>query len=77
MVPRRFAPDGQFVNLLATSSEAVCACELYEPLALSQPTVSHHLKKLVEAGLIDREAAGEVGVFLVAARRRREARGGC
>src|SRR5687768_7121581 len=42
----------RIVNLLATSAEPVCACELYEPLGLSQPTVSHHLKKLVEAGLL-------------------------
>jgi len=49
----------RIVNLLATSSEAVCACELYEPLGLAQPTVSHHLKKLVEAGLLDREQRGK------------------
>ena len=49
----------RIVNLLATSSEPVCACELYEPLGLAQPTVSHHLKKLVEAGLLDREQRGK------------------
>ena len=37
------------VNLLATSPEPVCVCELTGPLGLSQPTVSHHLKKLVHA----------------------------
>jgi ArsR family transcriptional regulator len=36
----------------------VCACELVEPLGLSQPTVSHHLKVLYEAGLLDRERRG-------------------
>jgi ArsR family transcriptional regulator, arsenate/arsenite/antimonite-responsive transcriptional repressor len=51
------------VNLLATSSEPVCACELYEPLGLSQPTVSHHLKKLVEAGLLEREQRGKWAYF--------------
>jgi ArsR family transcriptional regulator, arsenate/arsenite/antimonite-responsive transcriptional repressor len=53
----------RIVNLLATSSEAVCACELYEPLGLAQPTVSHHLKKLVEAGLLDREQRGKWAYF--------------
>jgi ArsR family transcriptional regulator, arsenate/arsenite/antimonite-responsive transcriptional repressor len=53
----------RIVNLLATSSEPVCACELYEPLGLSQPTVSHHLKKLVEAGLLEREQRGKWAFF--------------
>ncbi len=45
----------RIVNLVATSDEPVCACELVEPLGLSQPTVSHHLKKLPAAGLLERE----------------------
>jgi ArsR family transcriptional regulator len=32
-----------------------CVCHLTEPLGLSQPTVSHHLKVLLEAGLVERE----------------------
>ncbi|MGO1228616.1 MAG: ArsR/SmtB family transcription factor [Brachybacterium sp.] len=36
----------------------VCACDLAEPLGISQPTVSHHMKKLVEAGLLTREQKG-------------------
>ena len=32
-----------------------CVCHLTEPLGLSQPTVSHHLKVLTEAGLLERE----------------------
>ncbi|UYM03395.1 ArsR/SmtB family transcription factor [Solicola gregarius] len=35
-----------------------CACDLNEPLGLSQPTVSHHLKVLVGAGLLEREQRG-------------------
>jgi ArsR family transcriptional regulator, arsenate/arsenite/antimonite-responsive transcriptional repressor len=35
-----------------------CVCELTEPVALSQPTVSHHLKVLVDAGLLTREKRG-------------------
>jgi len=53
----------RIVNLVATSSEAVCACELEEPLGLSQPTVSHHLKKLTDAGLLDREQRGKWAYF--------------
>jgi len=48
----------RILNLLATSDEPVCACELIPALGLSQPTVSHHLKKLTEAGLLAREQRG-------------------
>ena len=41
--------------IAAQPSGEVCACELVEPLGRSQPTVSHHLKVLYEAGLVDRE----------------------
>ena len=53
----------RIVNVLATAGEAVCACELYEPLGLSQPTVSHHLKKLTDAGLLEREQRGKWAYF--------------
>ena len=48
----------RIVHLLATSETPVCVCELIEPLGLTQPTVSHHLKKLTDAGLIVREQRG-------------------
>ncbi|MPZ74110.1 MAG: metalloregulator ArsR/SmtB family transcription factor [Nitriliruptorales bacterium] len=48
----------RIVNLLATSDEPVCVCDLTEPLGIAQPTVSHHLKKLVAAGLLRREQRG-------------------
>jgi ArsR family transcriptional regulator len=48
----------RLVNLLATSDDPVCACELIGPLGLAQPTVSHHLKKLTQAGLLRREQRG-------------------
>ena len=48
----------RLVNLLATSDEPVCVCELTAPLGLSQPTVSHHLKKLTGAGLLERDQRG-------------------
>ena len=53
----------RIVNLLATSAEPICACHLYEPLGLAQPTVSHHLKTLVEAGLLEREQRGKWAYF--------------
>jgi len=55
----------RIVNLLATSDEAVCVCELTGPLGLSQPTVSHHLKKLTDAGLLEREQRGKWSYFTV------------
>ena len=62
----------KIVNLLATSPDPVCVCEFTEPLGLSQPTVSHHLKKLVQAGLLDREQRGTWAYY----RLRRDALGG-
>jgi ArsR family transcriptional regulator len=48
----------RIVNALATADEPVCVCEFVGPLGLSQPTVSHHLKKLADAGLLEREQRG-------------------
>jgi len=53
----------RIVNVLATSREPVCACEFEPALALSQPTVSHHLKKLLDAGLLEREQRGKWAYF--------------
>jgi ArsR family transcriptional regulator len=53
----------RIVNVIATSGEPVCVCELIEPLGLSQPTVSHHLKKLVDVGLLEREQRGKWAYF--------------
>jgi len=55
----------KIVNLLATSDEPVCVCELVPALGLSQPTVSHHLKKLTEAGLLSREQRGVWAYFSI------------
>jgi ArsR family transcriptional regulator, arsenate/arsenite/antimonite-responsive transcriptional repressor len=41
--------------IAAQPDREVCACELAAPLGLSQPTVSHHLKVMYEAGLLARE----------------------
>jgi ArsR family transcriptional regulator len=55
----------RIVNVLAESEEAVCVCELMEPLGLAQATVSHHLKKLTDAGLLDREERGKWAYFSI------------
>lgn len=49
----------RLLSLLATDPDgAVCACDLVEPVGKSQPTVSHHLKVLREAGLVTSEKRG-------------------
>ena len=49
----------RLLSLLSTSPDgAVCACDLVEPVGKSQPTVSHHLKILREAGLVASEKRG-------------------
>ena len=42
-----------------------CVCNLTAPLGLSQPTVSHHLRVLLEAGLVEREQRGSWAYFRV------------
>jgi len=56
----------RLINLIAQNGEA-CACDLPEALERSQPTVSHHLKVLVEAGLLHREKRGKWAWFTVRA----------
>src|SRR6266516_7937715 len=53
----------RIVNTLATVGEPLCACEFEPALGLSQPTVSHHLKKLHDAGLVEREQRGKWAFF--------------
>lgn len=49
----------RLVSLIASGGRAeACVCELTEPVGLSQPTVSHHLRVLVDAGLLEREQRG-------------------
>ena len=43
----------------ATESGEVCVCDFTGPVGLSQPTVSHHLKILVDAGVLTREQRGK------------------
>jgi ArsR family transcriptional regulator len=49
----------RLVSLVAAhDGQEACVCDLTEPVGLSQPTVSHHLKVLVEAGILVREQRG-------------------
>ena len=49
----------------AQPGHEACVCHLTEPLGLSQPTVSHHLKVLLQAGLVEREQRGSWAYFRV------------
>jgi ArsR family transcriptional regulator, arsenate/arsenite/antimonite-responsive transcriptional repressor len=48
----------RIVNLLANAIEPVCVCDFIPQLDLSQGTVSFHLKKLLDVGLLEREQRG-------------------
>jgi ArsR family transcriptional regulator len=51
----------RLISLIAAHGAGgqACVCDLTEPVGLSQPTVSHHLKVLADAGLIVREQRGK------------------
>ncbi len=49
----------------AQPNAEACVCHLTEPVGLSQPTVSHHLKVLLQAGLVEREQRGSWAFFRV------------
>ncbi len=50
----------RLLSLVAGADEGeACICELTDPVGLSQPTVSHHMRVLVEAGLVEREQRGK------------------
>ncbi|MDR4534794.1 metalloregulator ArsR/SmtB family transcription factor [Glutamicibacter sp. PS] len=54
----------RILSIVSSSDTAeTCVCDLSEPLGLRQPTVSHHLKILVEAGLLHREKRGVWAYF--------------
>lgn len=56
----------RLVSIIASSPNGeACACDLSEPLARSQPTVSHHLSQLVRAGIVTREQRGKWAWFRV------------
>jgi ArsR family transcriptional regulator len=59
----------RLISLIAAHEGAeACVCDLTAPVGLSQPTVSHHLKQLVDAGLLTREQRGRWAFYRVVQR---------
>jgi ArsR family transcriptional regulator len=56
----------KLVSLIAASHGGeACVCDLTDPLGLSQSTVSHHMKLLVDAGLVTRDQRGKWAYYRV------------
>jgi ArsR family transcriptional regulator, arsenate/arsenite/antimonite-responsive transcriptional repressor len=56
----------RLLNLIASADDGeVCVCELVGPVARSQPTVSHHLRILADAGLVASEKRGKWSWFSI------------
>ncbi|MGH3413990.1 MAG: ArsR/SmtB family transcription factor [Marmoricola sp.] len=56
----------RLLSLIAAHEDGeACICDLTGPVALSQPTVSHHMRQLVEAGLVTREQRGKWAYYRV------------
>ncbi|HEY4464275.1 MAG TPA: metalloregulator ArsR/SmtB family transcription factor [Streptosporangiaceae bacterium] len=56
----------QLLSLIAAADGGeACICDLTAPLGLSQPTVSHHMKLLADAGLVAREQRGKWAYYRV------------
>jgi ArsR family transcriptional regulator len=55
----------RILNLLLSAEGEVCACEISPTIGLTQSTVSHHLKKLLESGLVHREERGTWAYYSV------------
>ncbi len=56
----------KLVSLIAAADGGeACICDLTEPLGLSQPTVSHHMKLLVDSGLVSRDQRGKWAYYRV------------
>ena len=68
----------RLLSLIQAQPEGeACVCHLTEPLGLSQPTVSHHLKVLLQAGLVEREQRGSWAYLPGHARAARDAARSC
>ena len=68
---RRFKALGdptrvRLLSLIAAQDRReACICDLIEPVGLSQPTVSHHMKQLADAGLVTREQRGKWAYYRI------------
>lgn len=49
--------------LAQAGRQAICVCDFQDALGLKQPTVSYHLKQLVDAGVIEREQRGRFAFY--------------
>lgn len=66
----------RLLSLVAAGADGeACACDLVEPVGKSQPTVSHHLSLLVDAGLLTREKRGKWAWYRVVPERLAALRG--
>ncbi len=56
----------RLLSLIAAAADGeACICDLTAPVGLSQPTVSHHMKQLVDAGLVTRDQRGKWAYYAV------------
>ena len=68
---RRFKALGdptrvRLLSLIAAhDGREACICDLTNPVGLSQPTVSHHMKQLADAGLVNREQRGKWAYYRI------------
>jgi len=57
--PRRF----EIFEIIAASADGLCCGDIVECFSVAQPTVSHHLKELADAGLVDIRPEGQFRYF--------------
>ncbi len=50
-------------RLASAAPDGVCVCDLTAPLGISQPSVSHHLRVLLDAGLVSRRRQGSFAYY--------------
>jgi ArsR family transcriptional regulator len=56
----------RLLSLIAAHEDGeACVCDLIDPVGLSQPTVSHHMKQLADAGLVTREQRGKWAYYRI------------
>ncbi len=55
----------RLLSLIAGAEGGMCTCDLVEPIGRSQPTISHHLSILTDAGLLERTQRGKWAWFKV------------
>ena len=56
----------KIVSMLLNAGDACCVCDIEPELGVSQPTVSYHLKRLTDVGLLEREKRGTFAYYRLA-----------